>query len=673
VTDLLSKIHRGLRKPPRVIWQRVAIELRGEADRFLSPWELRRLTRRRLAQVLEVPAFGQLWNRLASRPYFSLTSGVRAQDLERVCPGAQRRILDAAGRSLVRRVDLLGTGSLDLGAPVDWHCDFKTGHRWQPAYCRSIEYTNLDSPSDVKVPWEISRLQWLMPAGQAYLLTGEERYAECARDILLEWIEGNPYAHSVNWACTMEVAVRILTFTWLFHVFNASRAWRDDEFRFRFLGVLFLHARFTERHLERSDIAGNHFTADAAGLVFAGLFFGAGADASRWASLGWRLLSEELPRQVFSDGVDFEASIPYHRLVQELFLFPALYRQSVGLAVNDPYRTRLMAMARFTAAYSRPDGTVPVWGDADDARALPFGGQALNDHRYLVGLGAAGWNSEELRNVFSGQLDEVFWTFGPAACDWLSSRTGNPEIRSAAFREGGFFVMRNKRDHVFIDCGPVGLGGRGGHGHNDCLSFEAVLDGTLLVTDSGAYLYTASAKDRNLFRSTYYHNTPRVDGKEINRFIAWNALWSLYYDATPEVRKWSAGPDRDEFEGAHGGYRKLAETVVPVRRVVLDHASHSLTIRDEFEGTGAHEVEIPLHLHPGVEAIPLAPGSLRLRANNMHFEVVWSDAGAWQLHIEPSRVSRSYGIVGASKRLVWRRSGPLSPFEIRIRPELAAR
>ena len=32
-------------------------------------------------------------------------------------------------------------------------------------------------------------------------------------------------------------------------------------------------------------------------------------------------------------------------------------------------------------------------------------------------------------------------------------------------------------DHVLIDAGPVGMAGRGGHGHNDCLAFDAMLDG----------------------------------------------------------------------------------------------------------------------------------------------------------------------------------------------------
>ena len=86
-------------------------------------------------------------------------------------------------------------------------------------------------------------------------------------------------------------------------------------------------------HIERSSINGNHLTADAAGLVFAGLFFEGIGDADRWAADGWRTLETEILMQVHPDGVDFEASVPYHRLVAELFLLPARYRQVRGLPV----------------------------------------------------------------------------------------------------------------------------------------------------------------------------------------------------------------------------------------------------------------------------------------------------------------------------------------------------
>lgn len=668
MNSAFAKGRRALRKPPRIILIRLRQEIRSRFEKYFSRSRQTRLSEQKFVRQLQARNLGELWERLAKRPYPAHLSQQTASELERCCPGAREKIMKGARLAMERCVDVLGTGPVTLGSPIDWLCDFKTGHRWPRAYAKSIEYSNLDRPSDVKVPWEISRLQWLLPTGQAYLLTGDERYAACVRDIILDWLDGNPYAHTVNWSCTMEAAMRIFALTWFFHVFSGSAAWHEETFRFRLLQSIYLHAEYTERHIEISDIAGNHYTADAAALVFAGLFFGQGEHAARWLSLGWKTLCEELPRQVYSDGVDYEASVPYHRLVQELFLFPALYRRLHGLPVDGSYRTRIEAMARFTAAYSAPDGSCPLWGDADDARTLPFGSQPRNDHRYLVGLGAVAWHSDDLARSFSGPLDEIFWIFGPEACDWLSANAGAAEIASEAFPGGGFFIMRNRQDHVFIDCGPVGLGGRGGHGHNDCLSFEAVLDGVRLITDCGAYLYTASAEQRNRFRSTASHNTPCVDGEEINRFIAWNALWTLHYHARPDLRKWTTGADRDKFEGAHAGYRRLPGEVVPVRNIELHHASHTLRIHDSFEGSGTHKVEIPLHLNPGVEAEIVAPDRVSLHADGQVFEIRWEQFSAWELAIEPARISPSYGVAVPSTKLVWRREGLLDSLTIAITP-----
>jgi len=66
-------------------------------------------------------------------------------------------------------------------------------------YCRDIDYRNPERRSDVKFPWEVSRIQWLIPAGQAYLLTGNEIYARAVRQVIEQWIVANPYAYGVNW------------------------------------------------------------------------------------------------------------------------------------------------------------------------------------------------------------------------------------------------------------------------------------------------------------------------------------------------------------------------------------------------------------------------------------------------------------------------------------------
>jgi hypothetical protein len=391
------------------------------------------------------------------------------------------------------------------------------------------------------------------------------------------------------------------------------------------------------------------------------MFFGQGEGPRRWQARSWSILCDEIPRQVYPDGADFEASIPYHRLVAELFLLPALYREALSLDVPELYRERVKAMARFAAVYTRPDGSVPLWGDADDARALPLGGQDLNDHRYLTGLVGAAWDVADLRQAFSGDPSEIFWTLGPAAVESLPRDTRGPSSPpSRSFPDGGFFVLRNAVDHVFIDCGRVGLADRGGHGHNDCLSFEAALDGVHLVSDCGAFVYTRSFEERNRFRSTAYHNTPQVDGEEINRFEP-HLLWDLEYDARPVVRRFEAGADADIFSGAHAGYERLPSPVTPVRTIVLNHRRHSLTVTDAFEGSGHHRIEIPLHLAPGVLAQVLSVGQVDLQARGRRFRLEWRPADAWLLELGEGRVSPSYGVVVPVVRVLFSREGPLEP------------
>jgi uncharacterized heparinase superfamily protein len=654
MSGVISKVRRGLRKPPGYIMHRLLLEARAEAERYWGPRRARNLDLAGLLASNQAATLHELWGRLQAQPYVAPTAPVASEDYARISPGDTQRILRSAENAVAHRVDLLGSGLVDLGDKIDWHKDYKVNFSWPMEYHRNIDYMNAGLPSDVKFPWEVSRMQWLIPAGQAYLLTGDERYAAAVRGILEHWIQSNPYSYGVNWVCTMDVALRIISWTWFFRVFAESKSWNDPVFQETFLRALFLQALFTEKHLEKSDINGNHYISDAAGLVFAGLFFHQGADAKRWLDLGWQILCSELPRQVFDDGVDFEGSIPYHRLVSELFLLPAIYRQSAGLQTPDFYRKRITKMVSFTAAYSRPDGSAPLWGDADDGRVLPFGGQPINDHRYLIGVAGCALDPN-VKGCFSGSRAEIYWLLGRNAAESLpSGEVAAGQRDSAAFPQGGFYMMRSDRDHIFIDCGPVGMSGRGGHGHNDLLSFEAVLDGIHLITDCGAFVYSADYDARNRFRATAAHNTPMIAGEEINRFVAPDHLWSLRNDARPELRRWETTLERDLFCGAHSGYQRLASPITPVRTIELDKRTHTLTVMDEFEGSPQGMIEVPLHLVPGVEVLSRTPeGRVTLRAQQREFDLIWKDPGAWQMSVADAKVSPSYGVALNSKRIVW--------------------
>jgi hypothetical protein len=660
---------RVLRKPPGYIARRVAAEVQRELDRFVQPYRTRSFGAAALCARTGEPSLTALWQRLYQQPWPVATARVSPPALEAVAPGAAAALLARAERAARHEVDLLGSGPVPLGKSIAWDVDFKSGARWAPRYFRDIPVLNALRPSDVKVPWELSRLQWLMPVGQAYLLTGEERFAVCARDVLQQWLAANPLGRTVNWALAMEPAMRIFSWTWLFRVFAGSRAWADPDFRERFICSLYQHGQFVARNIERADVNGNHFTADCAALVVAGAFFG-GSEAQGWLHGGLADLEREIAVQILEDGVDFEVSAAYHRLVAELFLLAAIHAQHRGLPVSARYRERLAAAARFTVAYTRPDGSAPLWGDADDARALPLGTAPVTDHRHLVACTAVFLGDRELTARARGGWEEAFWLFGAERV--VVPRMPPETTGVESFPQGGAYVLHSAGEsHVFIDCGPVGIAGRGGHGHNDALSFEATLGGVAVVLDAGCFLYTASFEERNRFRATAAHNTPQIDAEEINRFVSPELLWLLHDDARPVEPRVFVNDERLVFEGGHSGYRRLRAPVTPWRRIELHGRGSVLRINDTFRGSGSHAVSIPLQLAPGWEPPELASGVATCRHMcGRQLRIRWYGKGEWELTAEPGRVAPSYGVVVTAPRLNWRTAGAVAELSLEMTIEL---
>src|SRR5262249_34956465 len=239
-------------------------------------------------------------------------------------------IVRSADAGLRHEFDLLGSGPVALGERLPWHTDFKTGRAWPPQYCTDIEYNELDRPSDVKVPWELSRCQHFTRLGQAFWITGDDRYAQEFVGEISDWVRANPYAWSINWACAMDVALRAVSWIWGFYFMADAPACRSRGFRALFLGHLFLPGEFVATPLEKADLNGNHCLCDGVGLVFIGCLFGQTARGRRWQRIGQELVVSEIFKQVTPDGVDFEQSTAYHRLVLEAFATSYLLLKAHG-------------------------------------------------------------------------------------------------------------------------------------------------------------------------------------------------------------------------------------------------------------------------------------------------------------------------------------------------------
>ena len=60
------------------------------------------------------------------------TAAVFVGEFNRLFPRLKENILCQAEEVLKHHFDLLGSGKVDLGPKIDWHRDFKSGHRWEP-------------------------------------------------------------------------------------------------------------------------------------------------------------------------------------------------------------------------------------------------------------------------------------------------------------------------------------------------------------------------------------------------------------------------------------------------------------------------------------------------------------------------------------------------------------
>jgi hypothetical protein len=648
----LELLRRSAGKSPGYLARRGFEELRRRVRSRRLRRDLGALTAADVAARCGVSSLRDLSGR---RPLGALSPDTRGREAIRALfagPYAEER------RALARRVerilshefDLLGSGPTPLGPEIDWSRDFKSGRKWNLVPSETIDAAELSRESDVKVPWELSRCQHFTALGRGWVIEGDPRLPAEFEAQVRSWIRGNPVGLGVNWAGTMDVALRAVSWIWALGLFDDAPF--SDGFREEILLSLYRHGLWIPEHLEIGEVSGNHLLSDALGLVACGTLFRDSEEGRRWLGLGSQLLEREVLSQVEEDGVDIEASVAYHRLALEIFLVGARFLETAGRPPSSAYRARLEKMFDFVEAYVTPEGLSPVVGDADDGRALVLGETDIRDHRYLLSAGCVWLDRGRWKRRAGKFWEDSLWLLGAGARDRFDSLEVSGTESSRAFEASGFFVLRSPAQYAFVDAAPVGFRGRGGHGHNDCLSLEWHAGGRPLLTDSGTYVYTASPVWRNRFRSTEFHNTIRVDRQEINRFSSALALWSLSDDARPEGVRFIAQAGRDVLEAGHTGYRRLADPVVVSRRFELDRAKPVLTLRDSLAGKREHFVEFFFHAAPGAQALAAPDGDVRFR---------WSDGREMKIHqasgprvlweIRAGWFSPSYGV--KMERPVW--------------------
>ena len=559
-------------------------------------------------------------------------------------PESTERSRIEANAILDHNIELFGRAS-DFGKKLDWHRDPRSGAQWPIVHFSCVPLVS-GNGGDVRVVWELNRLHHLVTLGRAYLLTDDERYSEEFLVQLASWYEENPPNFGVNWTVAMEAAIRAVNIVVAFEMFRRSPSVTDLAVEL-ILKILLAHGRFIRANLEVSyRTPSNHYLSDLIGLFAIGTAVPELRESRRWVSLARRRLLREMDRQVLADGVDYEVAIGYHRFVLEIFTLLFANGKMDG-NIGFPVRCweRLQAMFSFVRHYLKPDGTAPMIGDSDDGRLIPFTRKAANDHSYLLSIGAVLLKSGQFRH--SREIDEeAFWWFGQDSVKARDALEIGELPGSAAFPEAQIFIQRTSTHtgdlHAIIDCGDHGAGGRGSHAHSDALSVEVFAFGHTFLCDPGTYVYSANADERNLFRSTAYHNTVRIDGEEISE-INEGELFAFAANVRPRVNLWESNAERDVLDAEHYAYRRLASPVTHRRIVTLDKREGSWTIRDVFTGKGRHRFEFFFNCDAGLEVAVERSGRATVAGENAVLTIVPVCEHELESTIAPRWVSKSYG------------------------------
>ncbi len=486
-------------------------------------------------------------------------------------PAARDGTLRAAEAILGQRFDLLGYRGLFFGNPVDWHLDPISRRRAPLHHWSRIDPLDEGVVGDSKVIWELNRHQWLVALGQAHLLTGDERYARAGAALLGGWRAANPYRAGINWASSLEVALRLIAWSWARALFRRS-ATLTPALRIELQNGIRLHAAHVERYLSRYFSPNTHLTGEALGLVYAGLHDPDLPESRRWREAGAGILEAEIERQVLPDGVHFEQATCYHRYTVEIYLHYLILAERNGLAVPQRLRERVVAMLDALIALRRPDGTVPSIGDADGGWLLPLSRRDRDDVRGLFSTAAVLFGRGDYAWAAGGPAPETIWMLGPEGLRAFEELRPEPPAAapSMLLPDSGYAVMRSGWDgeahQLIFDAGPIGCPISAGHGHADLLSIQCSVFGRPYLVDPGTYCYTPRPRWRDHFRSTAAHSSLLVDGggqAEPAGAFTWRAR--------PQARLMSFSSDArfDRVLGEHDAYAGPPDPVRHRRRVIF--------------------------------------------------------------------------------------------------------
>ena len=445
---------------------------------------------------------------------------------------------------------------------------------YQPSYFYgdNIDWTYWPV-KDNELRWQLHRTKWWQPMGKVYYTSKDEKYAKEWVFQYMDWIKKNPLEDFIN---RQQVGADVESLP------NSAFAWRALEVSHRLQDqiaqfMLFINSKhFTpafltqflvnyESHaqhiLSNYSAQGNHLLFEAQRVLYAGTSFPEFKEASKWRASGIQILNDEIGKQVFADGGQYELDLGYHLAAINIFSKALRMAQVNGFADEFPasYSKIIHDMIVVTMNMYYPNYTNPLFSDAK-----------MGSANSLIA------NYQEFAKLFPEDENILYFA--------TEGKEGKaPSYLSKAFQDSGFYVFRNgwtpSSIQMDVKAGPAA------HWHNqpDNGTFELYINERNFFPDSGSYVYGGSEevlKQREWFRQTKVHNTLSLNGENLS--------------SNSKCLFWSATPTTDVLTVENTSYPELNH-----RRTFFFVEKKFFVIFDEAIGTAKGDVALHFNFLEG--------------------------------------------------------------------------
>ncbi len=308
--------------------------------------------------------------------------------------------------------------------------------------------------------------EYCVPLAARYAAGGAWEDVDQFKRLVLTWIAACDYPNGDAWH-PYTISLRLIN--WLICLDLFGDAFASDT---GFMEALGRSMYRQYRHLlvnQEKHLLANHYLENLKTLVVCALLFGEDGVLVRVE----RDFLAQLDEQILPDGVHYERSMMYHKLILEGLLRVEQAYRSAGRAAPEKVEQKAKQMLDAMTSIEKGMGKTPFFNDSADGVAKECGA--------LV---------EACRVVYGFEPDDSMLTFPYS----------------------GFYKLYDGDAALVFFAGEPGPSYMLGHAHCDLLSFELSVAESPVIVNSGTYAYQSDV--RPYFRSTAAHNTAVIDGEE---------------------------------------------------------------------------------------------------------------------------------------------------------------